>query len=164
MHNLPQRRSIRLQGYDYRLAGAYFVTLCTHQRECLFGDIFDGVMLSNSFGNMVASAWCWLAEHYPYVDLDTWVLMPNHLHGILVLSSADSADKPKSLGRLIGAFKTVSSKAINQVRETPAAPVWQRNFYEHVIHNESDLNRIREYILYNPARWSEDEENVSRHV
>ncbi len=155
MTTLPQRRSIRLQGYDYRRAGAYYVTLCTAPREFLFGEVADCVMRLNAFGGMVDSAWRWLAEHHPYVDLDAYVIMPDHLHGILVLSEPDPAIKSKPLGRLIGAFKTVSSKAINLARETPGAPVWQRDFYEHIIRNEADLNRIREYILHNPARVRE---------
>ncbi len=162
MPERPQRRSIRLQGYDYRRAGAYFVTICTFQRESLFGEIVDGMMRLNSSGGQVGSAWRWLAEHHPYVDLDAYIVMPNHLHGIIVLTEADAAIKSKSLGRLIGAFKTVSSKAINQARDMPGGPVWQRDFYEHIIRDEADLNRIREYILHNPARWSEDEENVLR--
>ena len=142
--NKHHRRSIRLNGYDYSQAGAYFVTIVAYQRECLFGDVVDGKMMLNDFGNIVAETWQWLEKQYPYVGLETWVVMPNHFHGILVIrddnSRGDSRIAPttepmkrKPLGRLIGAFKTVSTKQINILRDTPGSPVWQRNYYERII-------------------------------
>ena len=93
--------------------------------------------------------------------------MPNHLHGILILSDEQesrrggsrTAPTTKSLGRLVGAFKTVSTKRINLLRRSPGEPFWQRSFYEHVVRDEDDLRRVREYIVANPSRWAEDEEN-----
>jgi len=161
------RRSIRLKGYDYTQAGAYFVTIVTQNRICLFGDIVEGEVRLSALGQIVAESWQWLAMRYEYVDLDECIIMPNHLHGIIVISddgrsgspTAPTAGKRKPIGRLIGALKTVSTKAINEQRGTPGASVWQRNYYEHVIRNEDSLNRIREYIITNPLRWHLDREN-----
>jgi REP element-mobilizing transposase RayT len=163
------RRSIRLPGYDYRHDGMYFVTLCTQDRALLFGTVTDGTMTPSDCGQIVVDSWQWLAQQYPYVSLDLSVLMPNHFHGILIIgeeaddpnagasrSAPTSIIKRKPLGRLIGAFKTVSTKQINQLRDTPGAFVWQRNYYEHIIRSERSLYNIRQYIETNPARWMED--------
>lgn len=163
------RRSIRLKDYDYSSAGAYFVTLCTEERACLFGEIHENEMILSSAGHIVAGRWLWLAEKYSYVILDQWVVMPNHLHGIVVIDNEDrdssheggSRTAPtdrKPLGRLIGAFKTVSTKHINELRGTPAVTLWQRDYYEHVVRGPEELTRIRQYIEDNPARWLEDDE------
>jgi putative transposase len=151
---LHHRRSIRLRGYDYRQAGGYFVTLVTQGREMLFGEVVNGEMNLNDFGKIVAETWQWLAMQYPYVALGEWVVMPNHFHGIIVIvdnaddsqmdrddlrggrggsrgetapTDAPGAVKRKPLGRLIGAFKTVSTKNINLARKTEGCVVWQRN-------------------------------------
>lgn len=169
-----RRRSIRLKGYDYTTAGAYFITICTRQRECLFGTIEDGEMGLNQFGQIVADTYLWLASQYLHVHLDQWVVMPNHLHGIIVLTDyprkGDSRIAPtpeiaptldmanrKSLGRLIGAFKTVSTKQINLIRDTPGTRVWQRNYYEHIIRDDRALQHIRQYIQNNPLSWWQDQ-------
>jgi len=170
--DIHHRRSIRLAGYDYSQMGAYFVTICTRERRCLFGDVVDGEMRLNPYGAIVTSAWQWLAGQYPYVALDECVVMPNHLHGIIEILDCDRGvdscrggsrtaptKKRKPLGRIIGAFKTVSTKRINKMRHTPAVTVWQRNYYEHIIRNETDWERTREYIAANPALWDEDKEN-----
>lgn len=161
------RRSIRLKGYDYSLAGAYFITLCMLQRQCLLGEVMRGEMVLNASGFVVQGCWLWLAERYPHVDLDGFVVMPNHLHGIIVISDinqgesrlAPTAAKRKPLGQLVGAFKTVSARFINTLHSIESGSVWQRNYYEHIIRNEADLTRIREYILNNPGKWAEDEDN-----
>jgi len=161
------RRSIRLQGYDYSQAGAYFVTIVAWQREMLFGEIVDGEMRLNDFGKIVAEKWKWIETQYEYVELGEWVVMPNHFHGILVIRddgrggsrSAPTPIKRKPLGRLIGAFKTVSTKYINLLRNTEGQLVWQRNYYEHIIRNEREMDNITRYIESNPAMWAEDDEN-----
>jgi REP element-mobilizing transposase RayT len=161
------RRSIRLKGYDYTQPGMYFVTICAYQKQCLFGDIINGQMQLNQYGSIVAQTYQWLSQRYPYVDLDKWIVMPNHLHGIIVITdtprrggsrhrrcseaSAPTTNnqnhtiKPKPLGRLIGAFKTVSTKQINILRDAPGTPIWQRNYYEHIIRAQDALDHIREY-------------------
>ncbi|MBI4773839.1 MAG: transposase [Deltaproteobacteria bacterium] len=160
------RRSIRLHGYDYSRAGVYFVTICAWNRECLFGDAVDGKMILNDFGQKVAESWEWLATRHGYVKLDEYTIMPNHLHGIIVItdvveggSRTAPTEKHKPIGRLVGAFKTMSSKGINHLRNTPGLKIWQRNYYEHIIRNDDELNRIREYIANNPAQWETDREN-----
>ena len=167
IHN---RHSIRLKDYDYTQEGAYFVTVCSYGRECLFGEVINEEMQPNQFGQIVVDSWLWLAKHYPYVALDAWVVMPNHFHGIMVIGENDEGGsrtaptKIKSLGRLIGAFKTVSTKQINLIRQTPSLTLWQRNYYERIIRNESELNRIREYIEANPAKWASDKENPANRL
>jgi putative transposase len=164
--NKHHRRSIRLKGYDYTQAGAYFITIVTQDRACLFGEVVEGEMRLNPFGEIVAESWQWLAMQYDYVELDEWVIMPNHLHGTIVITDDRGGSrtaptvKRKPVGRLIGAFKTVSTKRINEHRDTPGVPVWQRNYYEHIIRNEDDLEAIRRYIACNPLRWHLDRENV----
>ena len=158
------RHSIRLRGYDYSQPGAYFVTVCSYGRERLFGNIMDGEMILNEFGHVLMESWQWLADQYPFVLLDQSVVMPNHVHGIVILTSfkdirrGGSRTAPtKPLGRLVGAFKTITAKKINRMRHTPGAHVWQRNYYEHVIRNEGELNSFRQYIFDNPGRWETDE-------
>jgi REP element-mobilizing transposase RayT len=184
------RRSIRLKGYDYSQPGAYFITICTQDRACLFGEVVGGEMRLNEAGRIVADAWQWLDVRYDYVELDEWVVMPNHLHGIIVIvddicrggsrtdgrggsrtdgrggsrtaptgDTHDIATKRKAIGRLVGAFKTVSTKQINESLQAPSRPVWQRNYYEHIIRDGESLHRIREYIANNPLHWALDREN-----
>jgi REP element-mobilizing transposase RayT len=173
-----RRRSIRLKDYDYAQAGAYFVTICTHDRECLFGEIVSGEIQLNAFGEIVVEEWGRSTEIRREIELDEWVVMPNHLHGIAVIVAdppvhGDSSSvgahgraplhrKPRSLGSFIAGFKSVVTTRINTLRGAPGAPVWQRNYYEHVIRNEDDLVRIREYIANNPVQWEIDENNPHR--
>lgn len=160
-------QSIRLNGYDYSAAGAYFVTLCVKDRWHALGRIHDGEMILSPAGRLIANAWQWLESHHDAVTLDEWVIMPDHLHGIIILQREESrvapgsedhtvpGQTPKTLGRLIGAFKTVTTKRINQVRRTPGGTFWQRNYWERVVRNEAECERIRHYIRRNPAMWQE---------
>ena len=168
--NLHHRRSIRLKGYDYTRDGAYYVTIVAHKRRILFGDVIDGEMRLNDTGQLIVNAWEWLAMRHSYVELDSYIVMPNHLHGIIVVTAdtcrGDSRIAPtkrKPLGRLVGAFKTVTTKRINLARGTPGQPLWQRNYYEHVIRNDEEWNRVREYIAGNPTQWEIDPENPNLH-
>ena len=181
------RRSIRLTGYDYSRAGAYFVTVCTHDRTLLFGEIANGEMRLNDSGRLVHEIWDGLPEHYLHVDLDAFVIMPNHIHGIIFLTPGSGvmgtgmngddvsnsgsggsraglkpAPTRHGLPEVVRAFKTFSARRINEYRQTLGTAVWQRNYYEHIIRNECDLNRIRQYIIDNPAKWPEDPENPGR--
>jgi len=167
---IHHRHSIRLKGYDYSQAGAYFVTIVAWQREMLFGEIVDGVMKLNDFGKIVSEKWQWLETQYEYVELGAWVIMPNHHYGILVIHddgrggsrSAPTPIKHKPLGGLIGAFKTVSTKQINLLRDTEGQVVWQRNYYEHIIRDEPEMDKTTRYIESNPLRWVDDDENPNR--
>jgi|GEM_PF-899802 len=155
-------RSIRLKGYDYKQAGAYFVTICTQDRVCLFGDVVDGQMRLNREGRVVETVWHEIPNHYPHVQLEAFVVMPNHVHGIIVIVGAGFKPAPTTkhgLSEIVRAFKTFSSRRINEMRNTRGVAVWQRNFYEHIIRNEGSLHRIREYIQNNPFQWAFDREN-----
>ncbi len=173
--NKHHRRSIRLPGYDYTSPGAYFVTVCVHGGECLLGEIVDGEMRLNEWGQVASHYWMRVPDHFDHVQLDTWVVMPNHLHGILVIADplvgAQHAAplphaplreprtnvQPRSLGAIVRSFKSAATRRINQVRGTPGIRFWQRNYWEHIIRDEQALHRIREYIQNNPARWTEDQ-------
>lgn len=179
---MHRRRSIRLKHYDYAQAGAYFVTICTHQRGCLFGAAANGAVRLNEYGCIAGDAWGELPGHYGYLALDAFVVMPNHVHGILVLPSDDvpvvgagfkpaptksdpmtntpaPAMRRHGLPEIVRAFKTFSARRVNKIRQTPGVPVWQRGYYEHIIRDDESLRRIREYIWNNPAQWENDEEN-----
>jgi len=165
------RRSIRLRGYDYSQAGAYFVTICAQNRECLFGGIVNGEMNLNPLGEIILKWWEALPNYYPPAELDAFVVMPNHLHGIIVVTDVGVAsrrpigqDDPaptekRSLGQLIGYFKFQATKEINQVRDTAFAKVFQRDYYERVIRNEREWDAIAKYICDNPANWNGDSDN-----
>jgi REP element-mobilizing transposase RayT len=189
------RRSIRLRGYDYSQAGAYFVTICAKDRTCLFGEVVDGVMVLNPIGKIVDDEWRLSATLRDEIELDEWVVMPNHVHGIVVIDGCRRDDpprtdrrgerpvaptttdpdptndptrtghapttngvacgpKPRSLGAFIAGFKSAATKRINELRGSPGIPVWQRNYYERIIRDDGALNRIRQYIIDNPAKWT----------
>lgn len=170
------RRSIRLKGFDYSRQGAYFVTICTHERECLLGAIVEGAMVLSETGQIAQFVWDDLPNHVAGCVPSEFIVMPNHVHGIVLLVGAGSkpargagADVPEktwaglepaptrqTLSEIVRQFKTFSARRINAMRSTQGVPVWQRNYYEHVIRNEDDYHRIAEYITTNPARWEED--------
>ncbi|GAB4520907.1 MAG: transposase [Anaerolineae bacterium] len=231
------RRSIRLQGYDYTQNGAYFVTICTHQRAHLFGQVVEGVMVLSDVGQVVQTCWDDIPGHFPMVELDAFVVMPNHLHGIIVITDPLSSNAsvgaqsiapvqppiapsqppdapvpppiapiqppivsprptdasvgaqyiapvqppdapsqlpiapshppvkrgatpnnvaPHSLGAIVRTFKAAVTRHIHRLPTPPDHPIWQRNYHDHIIRHEADLQRIREYIVHNPARWHED--------
>jgi putative transposase len=158
------RRSIRLRDYDYTQEGLYFVTICVDQKRCLFGEIIDGVMHSNNLGDIVLDEWQQTPLVRPYVILDAYVLMPNHFHGLVFIdklpqdfSSPNSQTlKSGSLGAIIGQFKSAITKRFQQLDAVPEFPIWQRNYYEHIVRNEDDHRRIQTYIEFNPANWKQD--------
>jgi REP element-mobilizing transposase RayT len=209
---LPQRRSLRLKGYDYSQAGVYFVTICAQEKICLFGEIVNDEMLVNELGTIVAAEWEKSAEIRSEIELGPYVIMPNHFHGIILIVDPDWSPvpnldatpprrgdrrvarsepvpahgpqcdrgaegdplppilpspgdppvaptigpRPRSVGALMAGYKSAVTKRINTVRNLPGTPVWQRNYYEHVIRGEDDYHRIIEYISTNPQRWLED--------
>ncbi|MBD2194177.1 MULTISPECIES: transposase [Calothrix] len=165
------RRSIRLPGYDYTQTGMYFITLCIWQRECLLGEVLGAgsQRLSNinddinepaptyielsRYGQVVQYNWNFMANKFSNVQLDEFVIMPNHIHGIIELKESGS----KPLSEIVQSFKTSSARRINQLRDSKGIPVWQRNYYERIIRNEEALQNIREYIINNPLYWEQDE-------
>lgn len=156
------RHSIRLPSYDYARPGAYFVTVVTHDRQRLFGAIVDGAMRLNECGEAVRRGWLDLPQHYPGVCLDECVIMPNHVHGVIVLQDDPAADRRSGLPEIVRNFKTFSARAVNARRAATGVPVWQRNYYEHVVRDGAELDRVRAYIAANPARWAVDHENPDR--
>ncbi len=164
---IHHRRSIRLQKYDYSNQGAYFVTICTWNRESILGGVLNSVIQLSSSGDIVMRCWQDLPNHYSNIVLDEVVIMPNHLHGIVwVNGNIDRAGfKPAPTGKkhglpeIIRALKTFSSRQINKSRNTSGTPVWQRNYFDRVIRNETELFKIREYIRNNPLQWELDDNN-----
>lgn len=170
----PPRRSLRIPGYDYSSAGGYFITLSAHRSKPLFGAIANSEMCLNQFGEIVTEEWKRSFAIREEISPDAWVVMPNHFHAIVLFTKAGNdctGDQPvarttrpcgpatHSLSSLVAGFKAAATKRINAHRHTPGAPVWHRNYYEHVIRDEKSLDRIREYIFYNPLRWDLDREN-----
>jgi len=181
------RRSIRLKGYDYRLAGGYFVTICVRNGECVLGEIIDDEMVFNSFGQIVDKEWRKGEEIREHVLLDVYQVMPNHFHGIVfLLKELEHGPKriehgsvwakhasplrnvepelgpfkgPKSgsLGAVIRGFKSALTRRINKGRGVSGVSMWQRNYWERIIRNERELEAIRRYILANPANWRKDD-------
>jgi REP element-mobilizing transposase RayT len=185
--------SIRLPGCDYAQPGAYYITIVTHNRQCSFGKIVDGEMILNEFGELAKNEWLKTGIIRTNIVIDAFVVMPNHLHGILIITDNDDGrrgtlqrastttetetkseseselgtktieqfGKPtkNSIPTIVRLFKSTTTKQINQIRQTPMQPLWQRNYYEHVIRNDTELTRIRQYIYNNPKQWKEDNFN-----
>jgi putative transposase len=160
------RRSIRLQGADYGAIGTYFITVCSHERACLFGHIVEGSMILNSWGKIVTEEWQRTTVLRPNIELDAFVVMPNHFHALLIIKGdvrGSSTLTPRtfgpqsaqSLATIVGTFKASVTRQIRRLDEL-ADFKWQRNYYEHIIRDEDDENRIRGYILSNPERWKQD--------
>lgn len=175
---IHHRRSIRLMDYDYSKAGAYFVTICTQNKECLFGSVIDGKMRSNDSGNMIQGWWTKMPDKFPTTEIDEHIVMPNHFHGIIFIVGAPlvgarisandrAGTRPApTLGDVIGVFKSITTHSytegvIEKQWQRFPGKLWQRNYYERIIPNETELNKIREYIINNPLNWETDE-NYSR--
>jgi REP element-mobilizing transposase RayT len=167
-----RRNTLRLPDYDYRAAGAYFVTIVTREGECLLGEVMDEAVQLSPPGEIVRDCWLAIPDHFATVTCGEYVVMPNHLHGILWLAGPpDSDDPPKreygkpiagSLSTIVGLFKSASTRQINQVRETPGEKVWHRGFHDSIIRNERQLAATRAYILNNPLKWALDRANPDR--
>ena len=184
------RRSIRLSDYDYSQPSAYFVTIVTWHRECLFGEVVDGKMKLNKIGQIVQWEWLELPKRWGFVELGKFIVMPNHFHGILMFHgdvgatrhgstsartgktsvphmAIDSIDgsplprgpQPASLGAIMAQFKSRMTKRLWKIPSLKGTPIWQRNYYEHIIRNERDLQNKTDYINANPILWAQDDEN-----
>ena len=186
---MKDRKANRLEGYDYLQAGCYFVTICVQSREELFGEIIDGEMVANAAGKMVETIWNELPEFYRGIETDQFQVMPNHVHGIIVITGnefhhrtigtgpracPDCVHPPKgqpqgvvptlSLSDIVHRFKSLAAhRYITGVKDGEWRPfdrkLWQRSFYDHVIRDDEDLYRVREYIQNNPLQWALDEYN-----
>ncbi|MCR4439552.1 MAG: hypothetical protein QHJ34_13500 [bacterium] len=183
------RRSIRLREYDYSQPGAYFITVVTQDRRCLFGEVVNGQMRLNEVGHMVRREWANLSNRFPNIHLDAFIIMPNHVHVIIIITDVkpvgaglvpahngattrvaptDATDAHNgvapTVGDIVGAFKSITTVQYTYGVKYCGWPpfrgrLWQRNYYEHIIRNEKSLNRVREYILNNPLRWETDRES-----
>jgi putative transposase len=196
------RRSIRLKHFDYTMPGAYFVTICASEGEMLFGEIGGGQMRMNELGQMVHDVWHAMPKHYAAIKVDAFVVMPNHVHGVIWIVGAGPRARPQSEirqqqgragavrgwpegpapklgGQAQGPAPTISlPDAVHRFKSLTTARyrqgvgaghwpscgsvLWQRNYYEHIIRDDKEVNRIREYILANPQRWRQDPENPAR--
>jgi len=148
-----RRSSLRLPHHDYASPAAYFITVCTHQRRCLLGNIGDDAMQLNEAERVVDACWRDLPRHYAHVALDTFVIMPNHIHGIVTILPTTTSARAHGLTQIVRSFKAFSARQIG------IRPLWQRGYYDHVIRGDESLAKIREYIAINPIRWSLDREN-----
>jgi|SRR3989339_268522 len=187
------RKSIRLREYDYSSPGIYFVTICVHNKKYLFGKIIDGEMELNEFGKIIEQQWLLIPQRFNIIQLDKFIIMPNHLHGIIQIVGAGfpcplqgfprpscgfprhkitayincdnngRGNRAPTLGQMVAFFKYQSTKYINILHQTPGAKLWQRNYYEHIIRNEISLNNIRTYIINNPNNWILDKLNCEHH-
>lgn len=163
--NSRRRHSLRLRRFDYGHPGSYFVTICTYQRQCLFGRIVDGRMQVSEAGQHVLNSWHALPDHFTGVERDEYVLMPNHIHGVVRIVDLGGARHASplrqgvALGVVIGAFKSAAARRIRSAVGADVQRIWQRGYYEHVIRSERSLQAIREYIRNNPMQWALDGEN-----
>lgn len=184
------RRSIRLPNYDYTQIGAYYITIVTHNREMVFGEVIDGEMELSNLGQIAQREWERLSKRFKHIELGAFVVMPDHVHGIIIIRSgevtADSAiqDNPQtprraptgaianieqfgkpvsgSIPTIVRSYKSAVALRINYARPGNSTPVWQRNYYEHVIRNERDMQSKWNYIESNPANWENDDENPNQ--
>jgi REP element-mobilizing transposase RayT len=154
--NIHHRRSIRLQGYDYSQAGLYFVTICCWNKICRFGKIKNGEMILNDWGMIAQQCWLEIPRHFPHAILHEYIVMPNHIHGIIELWGTVGA---KNLSPLHGTSRTIGSIIRGfkiGVTKQLGFSIWQRNYYEHIIRNEQSYRNISDYIILNPERWQDD--------
>ena len=182
--NIHHRRSIRLKGYDYSQAGAYFITICCEGRECRFGKIENDEMILNEFGNIAFNEWTKLPERFTNFELDVFQIMPNHIHGIIVLNDLVGAGvtpaqnentqsdwgqpitgQPQgitpttTIGDIAGAYKSLVANACLEIfksKNETMGKLWQRNYHEHIIRNEQSYQTISNYIINDPKKWNED--------
>ncbi len=161
-----KRRSIRLKKYDYSKPGAYFITICTQNKKCLFGEIIDGEMLLNEMGCIVKNEWLKTKQLRKNIECNVFVVMPNHFHsiveinesykGVLQYAPTKMQSPSKTIGAIVRGFKSAVTKQINKLQQTPGKKLWQRNYYEHIIRDEDDYNQIYEYINNNILKWELD--------
>ena len=164
----PSRKSHRLPEYDYSNTGYYFVTICIRDRKCILGNITNDTVQLNDAGKIIEDMWQELPVRFLNIELGEFVVMPNHIHGIIMIMDqikdvGATSGRPRTrsitLGSIMGYFKHQSAKRINILHNTLGRSLWQRSFYDHVIRNDMDLLRVQEYISNNPLQWSLDEEN-----
>ena len=163
--NWFNRKPMRHKPADYSQPGAYFITICTRDKDCIFGRVTNGTMHLNDFGSIAQAVWHQLPTHFPWAQTDAWIVMPNHVHGIIWIhgestpappdpNNQQSDSSPQTLGVIVGTYKSVVTRAINSMKGTPDPSIWQRNYHDHIIRDARDLSNKRHYITQNPERWS----------
>jgi putative transposase len=171
---LPRRRSSRLPAFDYSQAASYFLTICVQDNRPLFGRVFNGEMALDAFGKIADSCWREIPNHFAGIKLGRHVIMPNHMHGIIVLHgrvrsvATDALSNTRAFGTLeaksipavVRSYKSAVTKLVRKTTGNAHLRLWQRNYYEHVIRDEDDFRATSEYIRLNPARWKFDENFV----
>ncbi len=203
IENMTQRhhrRSLRLKYYDYSEPGAYFITICTRHHQCIFGEIVEGEMILNTYGKIAQKCWLDIPKHFPNVELDEFVIMPNHIHGIIIITDVGAplagalnkradvgaihelplrnlnqlagaqnkragASPAPTIGNIIGTYKSIVVNRCLKIfkkNKLYMGKLWQRNYYERILRDERELNKIREYIINNPIKWELDYENPER--
>ncbi|MGH8050994.1 MAG: transposase [Arenimonas sp.] len=157
-NKIHHRKSICLRHYDYSQAGGYFITVCTQDRECLFGDIVDDEMQLNDSGLIIKAIWQEIPSHCPQIELDAFVVMPNHFHGFFYISPSElgAASSAPTVGKIMRRFKSTSAIAVNKLLGRASQPLWQRNYWERVVRDEKELHAMQEYIGNNPLQWHLD--------
>ncbi len=167
------RKNIRLEDYDYSSPGFYFVTIVSYKRKNNFGEIIDGEIKLNSLGMIVEKTWQEIPQHFPYIEVDSYVVMPNHFHGIVIIKEVgarhkvsrneDSAEplqmETQPLGVIVRSFKSTVTKSAHDLGLFVGEKIWQRNYYEHIIRDEDDYQQIVDYVASNPSNWEFDHEN-----
>jgi putative transposase len=180
------RRSIRLRGHNYSGGGAYFITICVQDKQCMLGRVVDSRMALSECGQVVQDVWDMLPQRFPTLVLDAFQLMPNHQHAVLVIPGTglepslalatgaaviqtgpqavgtENSTRTPSMGEVVGVFKSISTIAVNCLEARAGRRLLQENFFEHIIRRMDELEKIRDYIRQNPARWHEDPENPDR--
>ena len=159
---------MRYGSFDYSSSGAYFVTICTHEKSCIFGRIVGSEMILNNLGRVAEEMWQQVPVHFAEVRSDAWVVMPNHVHGNVFIagriaqeiqSGSQQIQAPRTLGAIVGGYKSAVTRRIRRMRPDFSTPVWQRSYYDRIVRDEDELNAIREYIAENPRLWGEDPNN-----
>ena len=169
--NKYQRHSLRIKNYNYSLPGAYFITVCTYRKENILGYIIDGKIELNVLGKITVKEWLRTFQIRKNIQLDEYIVMPNHFHGIIILTENNKGvlqyaptnkfrSPSQTIGSIVRGFKSAVTREIKRLDYPFFYSIWQRNYYEHIIRNENELNRIREYIQNNPLRWQYDRENL----
>jgi REP element-mobilizing transposase RayT len=182
---IHHRRSIRLKGYDYSQAGLYFITICCQDRICRFGHIENSEMVLNELGMVACNEWAKLPERFPNFELDVFQIMPNHIHGIIILNEMPvgagftpaqndmyigatdigatdigaTARVAPTVSDIVGAYKSlVANECLKlfKINNETMGKLWQRNYHEHIIRDEQSYLKISEYIINNPANWDND--------
>ena len=171
----PVRRSVRLKGFDYSQPSTYFLTVCTHDKRWIFGEVIGHEVALSRCGKIVSECWRSIPAHFPNVELAAHVVMPNHVHGVIIVKQRARTDRaneksdareprrigalpPGSIPAIVRSFKSVTTRRIHEAASRPH-DVWQRGYYERIIRDDDEFRQICEYIRLNPANWASDDEN-----